>query len=184
MIQNLQEFEKKFLKSTKTQYITLIFFFDDFDSAYSSLLKHISSLISNNEAVDFFYCVAEEKDNSIYNEKFTLKRPFFVVFHGANKFLEMRLNLSEIDFEEIMIKIQKETESSLDDPNYQSENDEFNNNEINSNRDDSETKSVFLVFLKKMMDSEIISDLEFYYLKCLFLENSMDFPQIIFSHLE
>lgn len=108
-----------------------------------------------------------------------LKRPFFVVFHGINKFLEMRLNLSEEDFEEMMQKIQKETESSLNESSARSESQEgFLNIE------EFDAKTAFLDYVQKMMESGIIDDLQYYYLKCLFLENDAEFKQMICPYLK
>ena len=102
------------------------------------------------------------------------------MFHGNNKFLEMRLNLSEEDFEEMMQKVQKESESSLDELSLHSDNEE----NVGGFVEDFDIKGVFMEFSRRLMENQGITDLQYYYLKCLFLENNKVFMQIIYPSLE
>lgn len=174
LIHNLSEFQARFLNnSVLRSSFTLIFFFEDFPSAYTSLLKYHSSIVKNSEAVEFFYCL----ENSDFEQ---LKRPFFVAFQGQNRFMEMRLNLSEEDFEEILQKVQRIEENSNEDSalNHSEQGDYLSPAELD------EKRGAFLEFLKNMRDDGEVTEVQYYYLKCLYLENNAKLLQAIYNSLE
>lgn len=134
------------------------------------MLKHYNALLHNHENLDFFYCVSDELDRSYYKDKYQLKRPFFVIFQGNSKFLEMRLNISEQVFEEILLKVPKEYESSLEELSIKSGTDM----DLMNDDDFNEKKMIFYDFLNDMLASKKINEEQFSYLENLFL-NSLDF---------
>jgi len=148
--------------------------FEDFNSAYMGLLKYHSSIMRNNENVEFFYCI---EDSGLDQ----LKRPFFMAFQGKNKFLEMRLNLSEEDFEEMVQRVQRIEEQSIEESSIRSEQAE----EFSGNIEDfDEKRGVFLEFLIAMRDSREINELQYYYMKCLYLENNNRLLHSLYTCLE
>lgn len=180
LIQNLKDFEEKFLNTEYNNNITLIFFFEDFHSAYRNLLKFHNVLVRNNEIIDFFYFVGDEIDSSFYREQYQLKKPFFVIFQAKNTFLEMRLNISEDSFEEILDKIPKDHESSLEESSFRSINEvEFINNEENYESH----KAIYDEFLNNLLSSKNINEQQFYFLKYLFSENNAELLENIISSL-
>ena len=137
------------------------------------MLKYHSSIIRNSEALEFFYCL----ENSDFEQ---LKRPFFVAFQGQNRFMEMRLNLSEEDFEEIVQKVQRIDENSNEDSalNRSEQGDYVSPAELD------EKRGVFLEFLKTMRDDGEVTEVQYYYLKCLYLENNAKLLHAIYNSLE
>ena len=123
--------------------------------------------------MEFFYCL----ENSDFEQ---LKRPFFVAFQGQNRFMEMRLNLSEEDFEEIVQKVQRIDENSNEDSalNHSEQGDYLSPAELD------EKRGVFLEFLKNMRDDGEVTEVQYYYLKCLYLENNAKLLQTIYNSLE
>lgn len=180
LIQNLKDFEERFLQTEYNNNITLIFFFEDFHSAYRNLLKFHNVLVRNHETIDFFYFVGDEYDSSFYREQYQLKKPFFVIFQAKNTFLEMRLNVSEEAFEEILDKIPKDHESSLEESSFRS----INEVELINNEENYEThKSIFADFLNNLLATKQIKEQQFYYLKYLFSENNSELLENINSSI-
>jgi len=104
-----------------------------------------------------------------------------MAFQGKNKFLEMRLNLSEEDFEEMVQRVQRIEEQSIEESSIRSEQAE----EFSGNIEDfDEKRGVFLEFLIAMRDSREINELQYYYMKCLYLENNNRLLHSLYTCLE
>ena len=94
--------------------------------------------------------------------------------------MEMRLNLSEEDFEEIVQKVQRIDENSNEDSalNRSEQGDYVSPAELD------EKRGVFLEFLKTMRDDGEVTEVQYYYLKCLYLENNAKLLHAIYNSLE